>query len=83
MEGRRTTARCFTKLHASKSHEVEGGIEEEEEKEVEEKEVEVVGVGVVVLAVDNISRGSLFPNNRSLILEILIPCFVSSSIVPA
>ena len=79
MEGRRTTARCFTKLHASKSHEVEGGIEEEEE----EKEVEVVVVGVVVLAVDNISRGSLFPNNRSLILEILIPCFVSSSIVPA
>lgn len=78
MEGRRTTARCFTKLHASKSHEVEGGIEEEEEKEVE-----VVVVGVVVLAVDNISRGSLFPNNRSLILEILIPCFVSSSIVPA
>ena len=79
MEGRRTTARCFTKLHASKSHEVEGGIEEEEEEE----EVEVVVVGVVVLAVDNISRGSLFPNNRSLILEILIPCFVSSSIVPA
>tara|TARA_B100000780_G_C20782560_1_gene310778 strand:+ start:209 stop:367 length:159 start_codon:yes stop_codon:yes gene_type:complete len=52
-------------LHASKSHEVEDGIEVEEEEEEE----------VVVLAVAS--------NNRSLILEILIPCFVSSSIVPA